>query len=177
MVDFFHAAEQLKASTDAAYGERNTHGRAQYEKHRQVLRHEHGGVEWVIRALRYLRAKHPRRKRINEVLGYFCRNRKRMNYAGGGATWTADRLRRGRGSVQDAGHRTYEALGDALATRRRPSDPDATRLGSEWSLRDRLVVALGNLSPRSNRLGRHRVDPWACRLIRQFKTHTLSFVG
>ena len=82
LVDFFHAAEQLKAATDAAYGERNAHGRAQYEKHRHVLRHEHGGVERVIRALRYLRGKHPRRKRIKEVLGYFCRNRKRMDYAG-----------------------------------------------------------------------------------------------
>lgn len=82
LVDFFHAAEQLKAATDAAYGERNAHGRAQYEKHRHVMRHEHGGVERVIRALRYLRGKHPRRKRIKEVLGYFCRNRKRMDYAG-----------------------------------------------------------------------------------------------
>ena len=82
MVDFFHAAEHLKAATDAAYGETNAHGRAQYEKHRHVLRHEHGGVERVIRALRYLRGKHPRRKRIKEVLGYFCRNRKRMDYAG-----------------------------------------------------------------------------------------------
>ena len=82
LVDFFHAAEHLKAATDAAYGETNAHGRAQYEKHRHVLRHEHGGVERVIRALRYLRGKHPRRKRIKEVLGYFCRNRKRMDYAG-----------------------------------------------------------------------------------------------
>ena len=82
LVDFFHAAEQLKAATDAAYGENNGRGRAQYEKHRHVLRHEHGGVERVIRALRYLRGKHPRRKRIKEVLGYFRRNRKRMDYAG-----------------------------------------------------------------------------------------------
>ena len=82
LVDFFHAAEQLKAATDAAYGERNAHGRAQYEKHRHVLRHEHGRVDRVIRALRYLRGKHPQRKRIKEVLGYFCRNRKRMDYAG-----------------------------------------------------------------------------------------------
>ena len=82
LVDFFHAAEQLKAATDAAYGKSNPRGRAQYEKHRHVLRHEHGGVERVIRALRYLRGKHPRRKRIKKVLGYFCRNRKRMDYAG-----------------------------------------------------------------------------------------------
>ena len=52
LVDFFHAAEQLKAATDAAYGENNTRGRAQYEKYRHVLRHEIGGVERVIRGLR-----------------------------------------------------------------------------------------------------------------------------
>ena len=82
LVDFFHAAEQLKAATDAAYGENDLWGRTQYEKYRHRLRHEPGGVERVIRGLRYLRGKHPRRKRIREVLGYFCRNRKRMDYAG-----------------------------------------------------------------------------------------------
>ena len=35
----------------------------------------------VIRALVYLRDKHPRRKRIREVLGYFRRHRRRMDYA------------------------------------------------------------------------------------------------
>ena len=46
-----------------------------------MLRHETGGVERVIRGLRYLRCKHWRRKRIGEVLGYFRRNRQRMDYA------------------------------------------------------------------------------------------------
>ena len=36
---------------------------------------------------------------------------------------------------------------------------------------DFAVVALGNLSPRSNRLRRHRLDPQSCRLNRQFETH------
>ena len=117
LVDFFHAAEQLKAATDAAYGDTDAHGRAQYEKHRHVLRHEHGGVERVIRALRYLRGKHPRRKRIKEVLRYFCRNRKRMDYAGAAQRGTADRFRSSRSRVQDTGHRTHEALGDAAGDR------------------------------------------------------------
>ena len=66
-----------------AYGEHDAWGRTQYEKYRHVLRHEQGGVERVIRGLlRYLRRKHPRRKRIKEVLGYFRRNRHRMDYAG-----------------------------------------------------------------------------------------------
>ena len=56
LVDFFHAAEQLKAATDAAYGENDVRGRAQYEKYRHLLRHEPGGVERVIRGLHYLRS-------------------------------------------------------------------------------------------------------------------------
>ena len=35
----------------------------------------------MIRGLRYLHRKHPRRERIREVLGYFRRNRARMGYA------------------------------------------------------------------------------------------------
>lgn len=38
-------------------------------------------MDKVIRALIYLRTKHPRRKRIGKVLGYFRRNRQRMDYA------------------------------------------------------------------------------------------------
>ena len=81
-VDFFHAAEQLKAAFDAAYGQNNATGKVQFAKNRHVLREDLKGVEKVIRALVYLRAKHPRRKRIGEVLGYFRGNRHRMDYAG-----------------------------------------------------------------------------------------------
>ena len=80
-VDFYHAVEQLKAAFDAAYGENNPKGQAQFGKNRHVLREDLNGVEKVIRALVYLRSKHPRRKRIGEVLGYFRRHRQRMNYA------------------------------------------------------------------------------------------------
>ena len=37
-------------ATEAAYGENDAWGRMQYEKHLHVLRHDHGGVERVIRA-------------------------------------------------------------------------------------------------------------------------------
>ena len=80
-VDFFHAAEQLKAALDSAYGESDPKGRAQFDKLRHVLRHDADGAAKVIRALVYLRGKHPRRKRIGEVLGYFRRHRRRMDYA------------------------------------------------------------------------------------------------
>ena len=45
------------------------------------MRHEPDGVERVIRALVYLRSKHPTTRRIAQVLGYFRGNRHRMRYA------------------------------------------------------------------------------------------------
>ena len=94
LVDFFHAAEQLKAATDAAYGE--TARGAEFSTRRiDVLRHETGGVEQ--RGLRYLRCKHWRRK---------------ADRGGSALAWWMQTLR------------------DALARGRRPSNPDAPRLGS-----------------------------------------------
>jgi hypothetical protein len=80
-VDFFHAAEQLKAALDAAYGDNDPTGQAQFKKLRHLLLEQVGGVDKVIRALIYLRRKHPRRQRIREVLGYFRTHRARMDYA------------------------------------------------------------------------------------------------
>lgn len=80
-VDFYHAAQQLKAALDAAYGESTPKGQAQFKNYRHILLEDPDGVEKVIRALMYLRSKHRRRKRIGEVLGYFRRHRHRMDYA------------------------------------------------------------------------------------------------
>ena len=81
VVDFYHAAEQLKSALDARYGENDARGRAQFHKLRHVLLDDPDGVEKVIRALDYQRKKYPRRTRIGEVLRYFRRNRHRMRYA------------------------------------------------------------------------------------------------
>ncbi|MFQ5668780.1 MAG: hypothetical protein ACE5I7_20465 [Candidatus Binatia bacterium] len=81
VVDFYHAAAHLKAALDAAYGETSAKGQAQFKKLRHVLLEDVEGVERVIRALAYLRTKHPRKKRIGEVLRYLRRNRARMRYA------------------------------------------------------------------------------------------------
>ena len=81
LIDFYHAAEQLKGAFDAAYGAHSPKAAAQFEKHRHRLRHESDGVEGVIRALLYLRSKHPHNERITQVLGYFRTNRHRMGYA------------------------------------------------------------------------------------------------
>ena len=81
LIDFYHAAEQLKGAFDAAHGVDSPKAAAQFEKFRHVLRHESDGVERVIRAPVYLRSKHPNRERIAQVLGYFRGNRHRMRYA------------------------------------------------------------------------------------------------
>ena len=81
VVDFYHAAEQLKSGLDACYGQDDAKGRAHYEKLRHLLRHDCGGVEKVIRSLNHQRRKQPENKRIAEVLGYFRNHRHRMGYA------------------------------------------------------------------------------------------------
>ena len=81
LIDFFHAAEHLKDAFDAAYGSDDPKASAQFEKSRHVLRYDSGGVNKVIRALCYLRSKHPHSERIAQVLGYFRNNQHRMGYA------------------------------------------------------------------------------------------------
>ena len=61
VVDFYHAAEQLKSALDARYGENDSRGRAQFHKLRHLLLDDHDGVEKVIRALDY------QRKRLSET--------------------------------------------------------------------------------------------------------------
>ena len=81
VVDFYHAAEHLRLALSEAYGETSPKGLAQFEKLRHVLLDDPDGVERVIRALRHLRGRHPRRKRIQTELSYFRRYRTRMRYA------------------------------------------------------------------------------------------------
>ena len=81
LVDYFHAAEHLKSAITSAYGEDTPMAEADFEKYRLILKEDSGGVEKVIRHLRYLADKYPRRKTIRTALKYFRNNRKRMAYA------------------------------------------------------------------------------------------------
>jgi len=80
-VDFFHAAEHLHAAVAAAYGDGTLKTQHRYETLYEALRDEERGIEKVIRALRYLTTKYPRRTKIRQALGYFRGHRARMNYA------------------------------------------------------------------------------------------------
>lgn len=79
--DFYHAGEHLDTAVKAAYGETSSTGRAQFEKLRHILRHDTKGGDRVIRSLRHLSDRFPRRTKIAAEVKYFQRNRKRMRYA------------------------------------------------------------------------------------------------
>jgi len=81
LIDFFHASDHLSDALEAAYGKGSTKAKAQHKKYRTILRDEEGGVEKVIRALDYLKKKHPRRAKLVTELNYFRNNRHRMHYA------------------------------------------------------------------------------------------------
>lgn len=98
IVDFYHAAEHLKAAMDAAYGQTSPKARVQFEKLRHVLLEERRGADKVIRALVHLRDTHRRSRKIVSELKYFRRNRHRMKYA----AWKAKGLPIGSGVVEAA---------------------------------------------------------------------------
>ncbi len=81
LLDFFHASDHLSGALEAAYGKGSAKAKAQHKKYRIILRDEANGVEKVIRALDYLKKKHPRRVKLATELNYFRNNRHRMQYA------------------------------------------------------------------------------------------------
>lgn len=80
ILDFYHAAEHLNAAMASVYGDGTIEARKRFAALRLVLREEADGIEKVIRALDYLRKKHPRNQRVAKELAYFRNNRHRMRY-------------------------------------------------------------------------------------------------
>jgi hypothetical protein len=97
-IDFFHAGEHLHEAIAAAYGDGTRETQYRYETLREALRDEEGGVGKVIRALRRLSIKHPRREKIRRAVEYFRVHRARMQYA----TLTQKGLMIGSGVVEAA---------------------------------------------------------------------------
>ena len=176
VVDFYHAAEQLKSALDARYGENDARGRAQFHKLRHVLLDDPDGVDKVIRALDYQRKKFPRRTRIGQVLRYFRRNRHRMRYA----DTQARHLPIGSGVVEAAcktlvtqrlkrsGMRWRRAGGQAILTLR------ALIHGCrKLTLRPSVGIALRDLSSRRHRpRQRGGVSLQTCRMTNQYQSYT-----
>lgn len=140
VLDFYHACEHLGRGLAAAYNEGSVEYQSRFGKLRIVLRDDPRGVEKIIRALRHLRDKHPRRKALQRELDYFRRNRHRMRYAalkqanlpiGSGVveaackTLVTERLKR-------SGMRWGEAGGQAVLTFR--AAIQSRRFDSSWRL-------------------------------------------
>jgi len=81
LIDFFHAGDHLHDAIANVYGDGTHETRYRYEVLRETLRDEEGGVDKIIRALKHLVNKHPKKEIVARELRYFRKNRKRMNYA------------------------------------------------------------------------------------------------
>ena len=81
VVDFFHAAEHLHDAIAAAYGVATVETRRRFADLRHVLLEDPDGATKVIRALTYLRNKHPGKKDVAKELAYFRKRRHLMRYA------------------------------------------------------------------------------------------------
>jgi hypothetical protein len=79
-VDFFHASEHLHAALATVYGDGTHETQFRYATLRDTLRDEEGGVDKVIRALKHLASKNPRKTSLATELAYFRKHKKRMRY-------------------------------------------------------------------------------------------------
>ena len=79
--DLWHALQHLKEALDCAYGDGTAEAMLRFEKLRETLKEDPDGIDKVLRSLRYLADKHPRRKTISRVLAFFRKQRHRMKYA------------------------------------------------------------------------------------------------
>ena len=69
VIDFWHAAQHLRAAADAAFGADCGNGGKWFEKYRGILREQTRGIDKVIRALRYLCGKHPKARPLGPQTG------------------------------------------------------------------------------------------------------------
>ena len=81
VLDLWHALQHLKDALDCAYGDGTAEAMHRFEKLRETLKEDPDGIDKVIRSLRYLTRKHPRRHVISRELAFFTSQRHRMKYA------------------------------------------------------------------------------------------------
>jgi hypothetical protein len=85
ILDFYHAAEHLSRAAEALFGKASKRAKAWFARYRKKMRDEDGGTNAALRSLRYyrkrLRLRSEAHKTVTGVIGYFTRNRHRMNYA------------------------------------------------------------------------------------------------
>ena len=84
LVDFWHSNEHLSEAADALFGKESAEAKEWFEKWRFKLKYEEGDVEGLLRSIAYYRKKRSlpaaRGKALGKQVGFFKRNKKRMNY-------------------------------------------------------------------------------------------------
>ena len=84
ILDFFHAAEHLSKAAEAIFGKQVLKATNWYEKYREQMRDETGGVEAAIQSMHYyshkLRRKSERYATVRRVIRYFSKNKDKMQY-------------------------------------------------------------------------------------------------
>ena len=82
VLDAYHAFERMKKAFDAYHGEGSAESLGAFEEHRKRLKEDPGGLDGLLRALRYRRnrSRGERRKTIDQQIRYFENNRERMQY-------------------------------------------------------------------------------------------------
>ena len=84
VLDYFHASEHLSRLSEALFGKKNPQAQHWYEKWREKIKHDEGGVKAMMRsARRYRKVKKRAKSREKEVeteLSFFERNESKMCY-------------------------------------------------------------------------------------------------
>ncbi|MCP4269876.1 MAG: hypothetical protein GY777_30605 [Candidatus Brocadiaceae bacterium] len=80
VLDFYHAAEHLKKAFEMAYSADSQNANTEFFKYRTILRHDLCGIDKVIRKLRALVKKNPKKKLLKTELNYFKSNKNRCRY-------------------------------------------------------------------------------------------------
>ena len=138
IADFYHAVEHLGVALASAYGEGSTRHKSQFKKLRYVLEYEAGGIDKVIRSLRHLRDRFPRRKALRRGSEVLPTQPAPDALPGVHRTGLAHRLRNGRSRLQDPCDTAAQAVGDAVEHRWRTSDPDFPLGSPEPAIRPRV---------------------------------------
>jgi hypothetical protein len=86
VTDFYHAAGYLSDVSEALFGHGTAEAKSWFEKYRRILKKEDGGVDKVVRSIRYFKSSRKIRGKerlnvIRKALRYLTHNRSRMNYA------------------------------------------------------------------------------------------------
>jgi hypothetical protein len=147
VVDFYHAAEHLRRAFGQVYGEASPKALASFEEYRHLLLTAEDGVNKVIRTAYLPSRPQAPLQGARAGTGVLPAQPRTHGLRTAACAEPADRLGRGRGSLQDAGDPAHETLGTTMEHRRRSGHPQLAGAGSERTLRCSVEAGLRRIPP------------------------------